>query len=626
MNREETHRRKTFGRRAAILAAGKLGLMAALGARLYYLQVVEADRYRVLAEENRVNLRLLAPPRGRILDRGGAPLALNRENYCLVMVPEAAGDIERALDALSAWVALDDDERARIRREAARRPPFVPILVREHLAWAQVAAMEVNAPWLPGISIDARRTRLYPHGAALAHVLGYVAAVSEKEKTGDPLLALPGFPIGKNGMEKVHDSALRGQAGALQVEVNAHGRVIRELSRREGAPGSDVSLTVDLGLQKFAADRLGEESAAAVLLDIPTGDVLASASTPAFDPNLFTRGEMTGAQWRALVNNPRSPLVNKAVAGRYPPGSTFKPAVALAALEAGAVDPDRTVFCGGRMKLGNHAFHCWKRGGHGHLAMRDAIAQSCDIYFYDIALKVGIERIAAMAERLGLGPRLGLDLPNEADGLVPTPGWKRAMRGEPWQKGETVGVGIGQSFVLATPLQLAVMTARLADGARAVAPRLTRAVRRAPGAAGSFHDAAWREPAFAPLGLAPRALAIVREGMNRVVNARRGTAFRARIEDPARAMAGKTGTSQVRRITMAERQRGVVKNKDRPWKHRDHALFVAWAPLAAPRFALSVVIEHGGESKVAAAWARDILLEAQRRLPPAADNRAEGEA
>lgn len=606
MNRQENWRRKVFTRRAAILAAGQAGLMALLGGRLYQLQVVDADRYRVLAEENRINLRLLAPPRGRILDRAGAELALNRRNYCLVVVPEAAGDVARTLDVLAAWVDLDDGDRERIARHMARQPPFVPVLVREHLTWEQVAAIEVNAPGLPGVSIDVRRTRFYPHGSALAHVLGYAAAVSEDEITGDPLLALPDFPIGKTGVEKIHDIVLRGSAGSVQVEVNAHGRVVRELSRREGDPGSDVGLNVDLDMQTFVAERLGEESASAVLLDIATGGVLALVSLPAFDPNAFTRG-LTHGGWRTLHADPRAPLSNKAIAGQYPPGSTFKLAVALAALEAGVVDPNDTVFCPGHMELGNRRFHCWKRGGHGRLAMADAIARSCDVYFYETALKTGIERIAAMAEKLGFGRRLGIDLPNEAGGLMPTPGWKRAIYGQRWQKGDTVNAAIGQGFVLATPLQLAVMAARLADGGRAVVPRMTRN----PHFGGEA-------PTPATLDISPASLAIVRQGMDKAVNARRGTAYESRIERVDLAMIGKTGTSQVRAITKAERDAGVVRNEDRPWKHRDHALFVAYAPARKPRFAVSVVIEHGGSSSAAAAAARDILVEAQRRMPPAA--------
>lgn len=601
MNRRDTRSGKTFARRALILAGGQLALFSLLGARLYHLQVVEADRYRVLSDENRIDLRLLEPRRGRIVDRTGAELAMNRPNYCLVLAPEAAGAAERALDAVAPYAALDDDERRRVLREAARGRPSLPILVREHLTWREVAMIEVNAPRLPGLSIDERRTRHYPHGPALAHVLGYVAAVSEEEKrvSGDPLLSLPGFPVGKNGVEKIHDTALRGGAGSVRVEVDAHGRVVRELSRREGAAGRDVGLNIDLGLQAFAVRALGEEVASAVVMDVATGAVRALASTPAFDPNEFSRG-MTNERWTELSRDTRWPLTNRAVSGRYPPGSVFKLAVALAALESGAVGAADKVFCPGRVKHGDRYYHCWKRHGHGAVDMVEAIAESCDVYFYDRALKIGIGRIAAMARRLGLGSPLGLDLPSEAGGLIPTPGWKEAMRDESWYPGDTIGAGIGQGYVLATPLQLAAMTARIADGARAVAPRLAR---------GSDPD---RPP---PLGISATALDIVRKGMNEVVNDRRGTAWPARIEDAAQAMAGKTGTSQVRRISIAERASGVIANEDLPWEERDHALFAAYAPVDSPRLALSVVIEHGGSSKRAAKIARDILAEAQRRFP-----------
>jgi penicillin-binding protein 2 len=522
---------------------------------------------------------------------------------------------------------VDEAERERILAEVARKRRFVPVIVREHLSWPQVAALEINAPYLAGVSIDVGQVRHYPHAASLAHVLGYVAAVSEDELTGDPLLELPDFRIGKNGVEKIHDLAMRGRAGSQQVEVNAHGRVIRELSRLEGRSGNEVTLTLDLGLQEFTAGRLAAESASAAVLDITNGEVLALASTPSFDPNLFNQG-LTRRQWSELVDNPRAPLINKAVAGQYPPGSTFKLAVATAALDSGVAGPGHRVFCPGYMKLGNRRFHCWKRGGHGWLAMYEGIVQSCDVYFYDLALKVGIERIAETARTLGLGARLGFDLPGEAPGLIPTPDWKRATHGRPWQKGETLNTGIGQGYVLATPLQLAVMCARVANGGVGIVPHLTRAVVDPSGAVVSVAAAS----APGSLGISPAALAMVREGMVGVVNHRRGTARGARIEDEALAMGGKTGTSQVRRITKQERDAGIVKNEDRPWKDRDHALFVGFAPVHAPRYAAAVVVEHGGGgAKVAAPMVRDILIEAQRRnsargVPAPAAPAGDGEA
>ena len=610
MKQQENSRQKMFTRRAAILGGAKLALASGIGARLYYLQVVQADQYRMLAEENRINLRLLAPPRGRILDRFGAELAVNHQNYRLVVVPEQAGDVARTLDALGAVVPIEGEERQRIEKEIARKRKFVPIIVSEHLTWPQVAEIEINAPYLPGVLIDVGQTRHYPHTEPLAHVLGYVAAVSEEELTGDPLLELPDFRIGKNGVERIHDLALRGRAGNQQVEVNAHGRVIRELSRNEGEAGNDVSLTIDLGLQDFAATRLGEESASAVVIDVTNGEVLALASTPSFDPNAFNQG-LSHALWRELVQNERAPLSNKAVAGQYPPGSTFKLMVALAALEAGVVGSGHSVYCPGHMQLGSHRFHCWKRGGHGNVTMVDGLAKSCDVYFYDIALKVGIDNIAKMARRFGLGGRLGFDLPGEAPGLIPTPDWKRGTYGEAWYKGETLNAGIGQGYVLATPLQLAVMAARIGNGGHAVVPRLTRSLARHDGdVVQSVADQGLPEA----LGISLASLDVVRAGMSKVVNHQRGTAYRSRIKDEGMAMAGKTGTSQVRRITKRERETGLLKNKDRPWKDRDHALFVAYAPLDVPRYACAVVVEHGGGgSKVAAPIARDILTEAQTR-------------
>ncbi len=607
MNQQELSRIKTFNRRALVVGGSQLAVMTVLAGRLYYLQAVESERYRMLAEENRVNLRLLAPPRGRVFDRFGQMLAQNRHNYRVVLVPEQTDDIDVTLAALGQIIPVSEEDRARVLREAKRRRGFVPVMIRQHLTWRQVSQIEINGPDLPGVAIEVGQLRHYPNGAAIAHVIGYVAAASEDDLTGDPLLELPDFRIGKNGIEKVHDQALRGAAGRLHVEVNAHGRVIRELDRHEGARGQDVTLTLDLALQGFVNRRLGDESAAAVLLDVHSGETLALAATPGFDPNAFNRG-LSQENWRRLVDNPRSPLINKTIAGRYPPGSTFKPVVALAALEAGVMGPDHTVFCPGHMTLGNRRFHCWKRGGHGELKMVEALAHSCDVYFYDVALKTGIDRIAAMAARLGLGPATGFDLPGERAGLVPTRAWKEATIGERWQKGETLVVGIGQGYMLSTPLQLAAMTARIANGGYEVLPHITRRI-----------GDGFTRPLTAqmvPIGLSDAALDVVRRGMERVVNHPRGTAFRSRIEEEGFAMAGKTGTSQVRRISRAERESGVIKNEDRPWKERDHALFIGYAPVHQPRYAVAVVVEHGGGgSRAAAPIARDILREAQRRDP-----------
>jgi penicillin-binding protein 2 len=573
---------------------------------MYYLQVIESERYKTLADENRISLRLLPPPRGRIVDRHGQLVAINQQNYRVLVVPEQARDVDATLNALAAIIPVTEADRRRILREVRRRRSFVPVTVRENLSWEEVARVEVNAPDLPGVGIDVGQTRFYPHGGDTAHVLGYVAAVSEKELTGDPLLELPGFRIGKAGVERTHDLVLRGVGGSSQVEVNAFGRVIRELSRQEGQPGAEVMLTIDLELQKFVGRRLGDESASAVVLDVRNGEILALVSTPSFDPNAFNRG-LTAEEWRGLNNNPLVPLVNKPIAGLYAPGSTFKIVVAMAALERGVITPSQRVFCPGFLELGDAKFHCWKKSGHGAVNLHMGISQSCDVYFYELARRAGIDRIAQMAQRFGLGENLGLDLPGERAGLMPTRKWKLAATGTPWQGGETLIAGIGQGYMLVTPLQLAVMVARLANGGYEVQPHVTRGVKMPSG--GSTSSAT-----FKSLGLNPQHLELVRAGTDAVCNEPTGTAFRARILRKGFEMGGKTGTVQVRRITRTERDQGVRKNEDLPWEERDHALFVGYAPVAAPRYAVAVVVEHGGGGAATAApIVRDILLDIQQR-------------
>ena len=609
MYRDNT-RYKQFTRRALLLGGGKLALLGLLAGRLYQLQVLESDQYALQAEENRISVRLLPPPRGRIFDRWGEQLAINRENYRILLVPEQTRDVEATLDAVAQLISSGDQiDRRRILREVRRQRSFVPVMVRENLPWDDVARVEEHAPDLPGIMIDVGQSRDYLYGPALAHVIGYVAQVSEAEQGDDPLLALPGFRVGKAGVEKVYDEPLRGRAGSSQVEVNAVGRVIRELKRSEGQPGADVTTTIDLELQKLALDRLSKHiSASAVTLDIETGDVLALASWPGFEPAAFNQG-LTGEQWRTLIRDPLAPLTNKAIAGMYAPGSTFKVAVALAALDRG-IDPEMRVFCKGSIQLGDAKFHCWKKHGHGSMALIEAIEQSCDCYFYEIARRIGIDPISQMANRLGLGLALGIDIPGEKPGLMPTRKWKKDATGVAWQPGESLVAGIGQGFVLATPMQLAVMTARVASGGRAVAPKLVRRPTPQPRSAEEPRD----QPLFSDLGLNQAHLKLVLEGMRRVTNSPRGTAYRARIAEKTMEMAGKSGTSQVRRIAQSERDAsGGVKKREVPWKEQDHALFVGFAPVDRPRYAAAVVIEHGGGGSAnAAPIVRDLLWEAQK--------------
>ncbi|MEO0393322.1 MAG: penicillin-binding protein 2 [Pseudomonadota bacterium] len=601
----DLNRERIITRRALIIGGGQLALFTGLGARLYQLQVLEGDRYTMLAEDNRINLRLIAPLRGEITDRHGVPLASNRQAFRLVVVAEQTPNVRETLNALQGFLPIDERRIEDVLKEVGRKRAFTPVTVRENLSWDEVSKVEVNLPDLPGIQTEVAPVRYYPIGPAFAHVTGYVGAVSEAEQTGEPLLNLPSFKIGKNGLERAHEASLRGLAGTSQVEVNALGRVIRELARDEGEPGAEMGLTLDADLQMHTYKRLSQErSASAVIMDIHSGEVYALASQPGFDPNDFVHG-ISVPKWQGLLNDPAAPLTHKAIGGQYPPGSTFKMITVLAALEAGAITPEERITCRGHMQLGNHRFHCWKRGGHGPMDLADGLAQSCDVYYYELAMRIGIDRIADMARRFGLGMRTGIDVPGERPGLVPTTDWKFATLGERWQRGESLVASIGQGFMLTTPLQLAVMTARLANGGFAVTPTV---VRRLGGEGNPVREA----PA---IDVSKRHLDIVLQAMSRVTNHPRGTAYRARIREDEMAMAGKTGTAQVKRISMADRLAG-VKNEDLPWKFRHHALFVGYAPLDRPRYACAVVVDHGGGgSSTAAPIARDLLKAVQERRP-----------
>ena len=605
----EKLRFKAFGRRAAVLAIAKLVLLGGLSGRLYYLQVVESKRYKMLADENRINLRLLAPPRGHIVDRFGTPLAVNIQNYRVVMVPEQALNVEETLKRLNTIVEISENDRRNVLRETRRRRAFMPITVRENLQWEEVSRIEVNAPDLPGISIDVGQSRYYPNGEIAAHVVGYVSAVSEKDLTGDPLLELPGHRIGKNGIERQHEITLRGTAGNSQVEVNAIGRIIKELKRTEGRPGRRVVLTLNLSLQKFITQRIDRyRRASVVVMDVRSGEILSMVSIPAFDPNSFNTG-LDAKSWKALAENSDAPLNNKAISGQYAPGSTYKIAVMLAALEHG-ISPDHNVFCTGFSELGSQRFHCWHKHGHGLVSMIDAMRESCDVYFYELALKLGVDRIAETARKLGLGETLDLELPGEKSGLIPTRAWKQRHFGKSWLKGETLVAAIGQGYVLTTPLQLAVMTARCVNGGYAVMPKLTR---------DAIDEGSDRTNAadFPAIGISARSRQILMHSLDEAMNHPRGTAYSSRISEPGRVAGGKTGTAQVRRITMMERESGVKKNKERPWRERDHSLFVGYAPVDKPKYAVSVVVEHsGGGSRTAAPIARDVLKEVQRLYAP----------
>lgn len=598
--------RGIFTRRALVVLAAQAGVLGVLGQRLYNLQVVDGDRLKQLAVRNRTSKRLLAPARGTINDRFGVQLAGNKVNWRALLMPEETTDISAVISRFAQIVPLDDRDHARIERDLRHMRKYVPVSLKDFLTWDDMARIELNAPSLPGVFVDIGSTRLYPLGPLLAHIVGYVAPPNEHDVASSPMMALPGMRAGRAGIEQTQDALLRGEPGSVEMEVNSLGRVMGEIDREEGRQGDELTLTIDAGLQQMVLNRIADQSASAVVMDCRNGEVLAMVSTPSFDPSLFDSG-VSHAQWIEWTDNVRTPLINKAVSGVYPPGSTFKPAVGLAALKSGALSPEDRFSCPGYYDMGGVRFHCWSRWGHGTINMREALMLSCDVYFYQAARKAGMDPIKAVANGFGLGTRLDIELPHIRSGVIPTPDWRRE-HGHHWNGGDTVNAGIGQGFVQVTPLELATYVSRIASG-RNVQPHLVRRVDDRSSDLGKL-DAA------APLDIAPAHLEIIRGGMFDVVNAKRGTAPKAKLDLPNVQMAGKTGSAQVRRVSRALRESGHFNSMSLPWEERPHALFICFAPFDAPRYAVSVVIEHGNAGADAAApLARDIMTDVLTRDP-----------
>ncbi|ANW34914.1 penicillin-binding protein 2 [Ketogulonicigenium vulgare] len=586
-----------------LMTTAQAGVIGLLGWRMHQLQVNQSDEFRMLAEENRISMQLIPPARGLIYDINGVALAANEPVYRITIVRENAGDVDDVLNRLAQIITLRPEDIARTKEEIARRAAFVPVTVIERISWEEVSRVQVNAPALPGISAEVGLSRVYPHGQDTAHVVGYVGPVSDYDLSlmtePDPILQIPRFQIGKTGVENRLEAAMRGKAGTRRIEVNALGRVMRELDRQEGDSGADIQLTLDSKLQAYVEARLDGESASCVVMDCETGDLKAIGSAPSFDPNLFVRG-ISVADWTGLNENMYRPLAAKAFQGTYPPGSTFKAITALAAMEAGVLTPEETIYCRGYTEVSGTRFHCWRPSGHGNVNFHDSLKFSCDCYYYEAAQRVGIDAMAVMARKFGLGTRHDLPLSAVASGLAPDRQWKREVRGEDWRIGDTVNASIGQGYVLASPLQLAIMTARLASG-RNIEPRMIHAID------GVVQPLIGGES----LGLNENFLRRARLSMYDVVNHQRGTAYATRFDIAGQQMAGKTGTSQVRRITAEERARGVTRNEDLPWERRDHALWINYAPFDRPKYAVAVVVEHGGGGgTVAGPIGRDVTMQA----------------
>ena len=604
MNRD-MERHKEFSRRALILGVAKTAIFGTLALRLAYLQVFERKKFQTLSDKNRISLRLLPAQRGEIMDRFGAPLAINKQDFRALLVPEQADSAEDTIARLSKLIPISDEEKEEIMVEIDQHRPFAPVLVKENLTWDDMAKVELNLPDLAGVSMEEGQVRSYPLGTATAHIIGYIGRVSKAEMTDDPAMSIPGYRIGKTGVEKKYDDTLRGEAGQVQAEVNVVGREIRELSRSEGRKGHRLTLTLDSDLQMQCQEYLSKQpSSAAVVMDIHTGEVYALCSYPSFDPNVFSSG-IPADLWEELLANPTNPLTNKVVSGQYPPGSTFKMVTAMTALESGDINASTRVFCPGYYMLGDRKFHCWKKEGHGSIDIVGAIRESCDTFFYEAGRKAGIDAIAKMAHRMGIGDKIDFDVPGEVAGLIPDRAWKMKRYKQKWEQGETIVAAIGQGYVLATPLQLATMTARIANGGTAVKPILVR----------SIEGEGNKIPEWPTLGFKKPYLDLIQRGMTEVVSDPRGTAHRSAINEAPYSMAGKTGSAQVRRITQAQRNAG-VNFATLPWKMRDHALFVGYGPVDNPAYATAVIVEHGVHgATTAAAIAHDVMLAAQKRDP-----------
>lgn len=589
LERENTR----FLRRALFLGVLQLALIVLLLGRMYYLQIFEGSYYRLLAEGNRIATRPLLPLRGQIYDRHDVPLIQNETSFRAILLTDKKDEILETLDTLSTLIPFSQEEKEDVLKTIKKKRGLDSLILKDNLTWPEVSAIELHTAELPGISVEVGSVRKYSETTRGAHLLGYVASPSEKEQEEDPMLTIPGLKVGKVGLEKYFDNRLRGAPGHSAFEVNARRKVVRDLHQTESTPGEDIHLTLDARLQIHAQEVLSAyESASAVVIDIHNGDILTLVSTPSFDPNLFPQG-ISHKNWDELRDNPYVPLTNKVISGLYPPGSTVKLFVALAALKSGAIDKNTTIFCPGHIFVGTHKFHCMH--SHGSVNLARALTESCDVFFYEVAKRVGVDLLSALYQDFGLGEG-GLEkFPHSKKGLIPTKAWKKEKKNENWTVSDTIQMSIGQGFMQTSPLELAVATARLVSGGKRLIPRLE----------------GQGQVIFEDMGYDKQHLETILEAMGATTNSPRGTAYRHRIPIEGMEMGGKTGTSQVRRITLSQRKAGQTKTAHFAWKYREHGLFIGYAPVHAPRYAIAVVVEHSGGSGVAVQAARDILLKAQ---------------
>ena len=583
----------TIQKRLVCLSSLFLLFIFVLLIRLFYLQILQGDKFLLLAEKNRLSIRLTIPERGRIYDRNGVILAENKKIFQAVLIKEQSPDYKKTLDLFSDLVSLSDEEKERIIKEAKRKRSFMPVRVKDNLTPKEVVLLQLNAPDLPGLQIEEGLIRSYPQKEIETHTTGYVSLFLDTDTADkdDPLLNLPGYRIGRAGVEKAKEEVLRGEPGSKKTEINAAGRSVRLLEKYKSIPGQDLTLTIDNRLQKYALDLFEDNSGAAVLMDVKTGEIRTLVSAPSFDANLFL-APISSKDWNKLSSNKKLPMQNKALYGTYSPGSIFKLVVALAGLENKIISANTTINCGGYTQLGEQRFHCWKRQGHGKLNLIQALEHSCDVYFYEVAQKIGAEKILETARKLGFGQVTGIDLENEKSGLVPSFEWKKRKYKDSWRMGDTLNLSIGQGFLTATPLQIVRMVSAIANGGYLVQPHIIE--RKNTDLKNFLFD--------------KKNLAIIRQGMFDVVNKEGATAYSSRFTLNGMKMAGKTATTQVRRISTEERKKGLKDQKLIPWEHRDHALFAGFAPTNNPKYAVVVVVEHGiGGSRTAAPIASKLL-------------------
>jgi penicillin-binding protein 2 len=608
--RDDKLKSQLYERRSVVLGGLKLLAVATLSGRLYQLQILQSDEYKVMSEENRIKLIPVLPARGKILDRFGQVLAENRNYYRIMLDDGIVKKPEDTVREIGKMLSFSEDRINLLLKKLEDDHLRGATIVDHFLQWNDVAVIEEQQPEMPGVSIDTIKLRHYPYASSTSHILGYIGPLSKKDQTRNPLLAHPDYREGKNGIELTENARLQGKGGAKRMEVNAHGLGVRELAIDKAIPGEDLHLTIDVQLQDAIAKKLAgiggvaREGNSTVVIDILNGDILAMVSSPGYDPNKFLLG-ISRDDWKILSTDPDVPLINKAITNQYPAGSTFKPVTAMAGLKAGVINEHTSIYCPGYMQFGSKTFRCWKETGHGAMDIKSAMAQSCNVFFYTISQRIGIQGIADMARDFGLGHKHGLELPHEKAGLIPDPEWKRRVLGQEWYAGETINTSIGQGYVLVTPLQLALQSARSASG-RKVVPRLLKS-KNEPDPQRYKTDLV-QSSSFEDLGLNAHHMEIVREGMRNVVNSPMGTAFHSRITEPGWEMAGKTGTAQVRGLREEDKHREIER------RFRTHALFTGYAPINNPRYAVGVVVEHGGHGASAAAPVAQVAMREVQRL------------